>query len=148
MVPQVAGWDGSDDPDFRCEGCGQTSTVPRLGAEDDELLMHKTSMGGFDVVTPALERMSWPTGPLHPNHRLVLNSEFAAWIPFHGDIVYGGKTFSDGKAKLSGNSDENLIDSIRIQFVLYAVIRNVIFSIVFFRTMFHTSNSFYFLLIS
>lgn len=64
MVPQVAGWDGSDDPDFRCEGCGQTSTVPRLDAEDDELLMHKTSMGGFDVVTPALERMS--PGPCTP----------------------------------------------------------------------------------
>ena len=93
----MADWDGSHDADFRCQGCGQASTVPRLLREDALLLSMKASMMSFSDYKPVLERMSWPRGPLHPNHRLVLNAEFSAWIRFHSDLALEDTKFTDGQ---------------------------------------------------
>lgn len=116
MVADVAHWDGSEDAEFRCEGCGQSSEVPRLLAENDLLVGYKSTHATacFEVFNPALKAMSWPRGPLHPNHRLVLNSEFAAWIRFSGDILVGGKRHSPADLERNLEKVRRLINVLEV----------------------------------
>lgn len=96
MVPDLAAWDGGEGlPTYRCQGCGQSSEVPALDEEEAHLIGLKTAMTEFNTVATYLKELSFPAGPLHPDHRLTLTSEFSPCLLFSVGLISGNLAEAD-----------------------------------------------------
>lgn len=95
MVPECP--DGSRDADFRCRGCGQTASVPRLEEEHDTLLQLKSVCASAKKHVSSLQETLWPRGPLHDKHSLVLNTEFSSIICQLKGAVLDNEPFTESE---------------------------------------------------
>ncbi|KAE8739205.1 hypothetical protein FOCC_FOCC015296 [Frankliniella occidentalis] len=100
------------DNKYRCVNCGQSHLVPPTLALETTLLCVKSMMKGFDEYDPMLKLAIFPKGPLHSNHRLVLNSEFGGCIHLRIQMQVFMKIFSEDEIDIYLHKIQRLLDAL------------------------------------